>query len=330
LKVLALRTLTTDRGDVGQRLDLVVRRHLRDMPLATRSRVQAWIESGQVSVNGSPVRRAAARAALGDVVAVMLPDAPARRVMAAEDIALSILYEDEHLLALDKPPGIVVHPTYKHASGTIMNALLARAREWPGGQRPSIVGRLDRLTSGIVLAAKSARVHAALQRVMASKQSEKDYLAVVYGRVNAASGRISAPLTLDRDRRRMVVAAGGAESLTRFERVARAAEPRGGLSVLRCRLVTGRRHQIRAHLASRGWPIVGDPVYGEPRWKDIDNPELASTLRDFPRQALHAWRLRMTHPMSGAILTVDAPIPDDMRELLARILTSPHPQILTF
>ena len=324
------RTLTTDRGDVGQRLDLVVRRHLRDVPRATRTRVQAWIESGQVSVNGAPVRRAAARTGLGDVVTVMLPETSARLAMAAEDIALSILYEDDHLLALDKPPGIVVHPTYKHTTGTVMNALLARAREWPDGQRPSIVGRLDMLTSGIVLVAKSPRIHAALQRVMALKASEKDYLAVVYGRVNAVSGNIAAALKLERDRRRMVVAADGAASLTRFERLGRAAAPREGLSVLRCRLVTGRRHQIRAHLAWRGWPIVGDPLYGEPRWKTIEDPELAATLREFPRQALHAWRLRITHPASGASLSVEAPIPADMRGLLAQILTSSNRQILKF
>ena len=236
-------------------------------PLVTR--VQSWIESGRVSVNGAPVRRVAARTAFGDVVSVTLPDAPVRVQMAAEDIALSVLYEDDQLIALDKPPGIVVHPTYKHAGGTVMNALLGLARGWPRGQRPSIVGRLDMLTSGIMLVAKSAGAHAALQRTMASRQSEKDYLAVVYGRVNVARGQISAPLRLDRDRRRMVVAAAGAESLTRFVRLARAKAPACGLSVLRCRLVTGRRHQIRVHLASRGWPIVGDPKYGEPRWKEI-------------------------------------------------------------
>ena len=154
---------------------------------------------------------------------------------------------------------------------------------------------------------------------MASSRAEKDYLAVVYGRVNVARGNISAPLEVDADRRRMVVSAKGAESLTRFERLARVAAPRAGLSVLRCRLVTGRRHQIRVHLASRGWPIVGDPTYGEPRWSEVTDVTLAATLRAFPRQALHAWRLTLTHPMTGQPLSIQAPVPDDIRALLAAI-----------
>jgi 23S rRNA pseudouridine1911/1915/1917 synthase len=315
-----MRTLTADRGDAGMRLDLVLRRHLQDVPLATRTRVQRWIENGRVSVNGRAVRRVSARAALGDVVAIELPDMPARRPMAAEPAALTILYEDEYLLAIDKPAGVVVHPTYKHATGTIMNALLGLARTWPAGTRPSIVGRLDRLTSGIVLVARTARAHAALQRVMASASAEKDYLAVVYGRVNPARGSIAEPLAIDGDRRRVVVSPSGAESITRFERLARAAAPRCGLSLVRCRLVTGRRHQIRVHLASRGWPIVGDPIYGEPRWRDIADPALSALLQRFPRQALHASRRRFTHPFTGAALTIRARMPPDFAQLLSAIL----------
>ena len=164
------RTLTADRGDAGRRLDLVLRRHLTDVHTATRTRVQAWIANGQVTVNGTPVRRVAARAALGDLVAVALPaesDAR-RREMAAEDVRLDILFEDDHLLALDKPAGVVMHPSYKNAAGTLLNALLWHARDWPAPQRPSLVGRLDKLTSGVVIVAKTAAVHAALQRAMAS------------------------------------------------------------------------------------------------------------------------------------------------------------------
>ncbi len=195
--------------------------------------------------------------------------------MAAENVALDVLYEDEHLLALDKPAGMVVHPTYKHATGTVMNALLWRARGWPAGQRPSLAGRLDKDTSGIVLVAKTAAVHAALQRTLARTGrpaadrtgSEKVYLAVVHGRVNVARGTIDLRLARDRGDRRRVVASDtvGAPSLTHFERLARTDGPDPGVSVLRCRLMTGRTHQIRVHLAARGWPIVGDPVYGEPR-----------------------------------------------------------------
>jgi 23S rRNA pseudouridine1911/1915/1917 synthase len=312
------RILTADRGDAGRRLDLVLRRHLTDIDTATRTRVQAWIEDGQVSVNGAIVRRAAARTALGDVVAVVLPDVPDPRIMTAEDVLLDVLYEDDHLLALDKPAGVVVHPGYRNTEGTVLNALLWHARAWPAPQRPSIVGRLDKLTSGIVVVAKTAASHAALQRTMASTDTEKDYLALVYGRVKAARGQID--LRLGRhpiDRRKVVASARvGAPSLTRFERIARAAAPRTGLALVRCRLTTGRMHQIRVHLAARGWPIVGDRVYGEPRWSEVVDAALAAALRTFPRQALHAWRLACVHPVTRERLFLEAPLPRDFKGLL--------------
>jgi 23S rRNA pseudouridine1911/1915/1917 synthase len=327
------RILTADRGDAGRRLDLMLRRHLSDID-ASRTRVQRWIEDGYVTVNGSPERRAAARAALGDVVAVMIPsshDGTRRRAMAAEDVRLDILYEDDHLLALDKSAGLVVHPTYKHTAGTVMNALLWHARAWPSGQRPSLVGRLDKLTSGIVIVAKTAAVHAALQRAIASSTAEKDYLAVVYGRVNVARGEIGLRLARDRSDRRRVVASAtrGASSLTRFERLARVAAPRAGLSLLRCRLVTGRTHQIRVHLAARGWPVVGDPTYGEPRWSQITDAALGAALRAFPRQALHAWRVALWHPITRERLLLEARVPDDIEGLLAASGLAPS-QLLDF
>ncbi len=314
------RTLTADRGDAGLRLDLVLRRHLTDVDTATRTRVQAWIENGQVTVNGAPVRRVAARAALGDVVTVAIPvsDAAPRRPMAAENVSLDVLFEDDYLLAIDKPAGMVAHPTYKHAHGTLMNALLFHARGWPEGQRPSLVGRLDKLTSGIVIVAKNAAVHAALQRALASSEGEKEYLAVVYGRVNVARGQIDLRLGKDRNDRRRVVASTdvGARSLTTFIRLARVAAPRAGLSLLHCRLTTGRTHQIRVHLAARGWPLVGDPAYGEPRWSHVVDATLAAALHAFGRQALHAWRVAVTHPVTRERLLVEAPVPRDLDGLL--------------
>ena len=251
---------------------------------------------------------------------VSLPAVEPRRASPAENVALDVLYEDDHLLVLDKPAGVVVHPTYRHTAGTLMNALLWHARAWPGGSRPSLVGRLDKLTSGIVVVAKTAAVHAALQQQMASSRSEKDYMAVVYGRVNVARGEIALRLGHDRrDRRRIVVSEhAGAPSTTSFTRLARS----GRLSLLRCRLVTGRTHQIRVHLAARGWPIVGDPEYmtagtsGKPRWSDIADAALAGTLRSFPRQALHAWRVAFAHPVTGECLRLEAPVPDDLGCLL--------------
>ncbi len=311
------RTLTADRGDAGTRLDLVIRRHLAGMAAATRTEVQSWIENGQVAVNGTPIRRVSARMAPGDLVIVTIPHGsePARRPMTAEAIALSVLYEDDHLLAIDKPAGLVVHPTYRHETGTVMNALLWHARTWPPPQRPSLVHRLDKLTSGVVIVAKTPGVHATLQRAMISGRAEKEYLAIVYGRVRPSRGSIDLGLHRHPRDRRIVVAStdAGAPSLTTFARVTSTPH----VSLLRCRLVTGRMHQIRVHLAARGWPIVGDPVYGEPRWSEVDDPAIAAALRAFPRQALHAWRVTIPHPVTGVTITIEAPVPADLEGLLS-------------
>jgi 23S rRNA pseudouridine1911/1915/1917 synthase len=322
-----IRTLTADRGDAGLRVDLVLRRHLTDVRAATRTRVR---------INGRIVSRASARAAYGDAISVTLPAERSGVVYPGGDAgnglespSLDIVYEDDQLLAVNKPAGVVVHPTYKNASGTLMSALRLYARQWPTDQRPSLVGRLDKLTSGILIVAKTAAAHAALQHELGSNRSEKDYLAVVYGRVNAARGIIDLRLGFDgNDRRRMVASAdAGLPSVTTFVRVARA----GGLSLLRCRLVTGRRHQIRVHLAARGWPIVGDPVYltpapnGTPRCSRIADAALAEVVRTFPRQALHARRIAFTHPATGERLSLEAPIPDDIRILLAASGMDPAP-----
>jgi len=312
------RTLTADRGDAGLRLDLVLRRHLTDLSAATRTRIQSWIENGQVNVNGALVRRVSARAALGDIVTIVLPEMKRPRLVAAEDVRLDVLHEDEYLLAIDKPAGVVVHPTYKHAGGTVLNALVWRARGWPANERPSLVGRLDKLTSGIVLVAKTAAIHASLQRTLAATTSEKDYLAIVYGRVNQARGKIELRLGRDPGDMRKVAASAtvGAESLTLFERLARVAAPGVGLSLLRCRIMTGRTHQIRAHLAARGWPLVGDSTYGEPRASAIVDPALAAAVQAFPRQALHAWRLAFRHPVTGERIRIESPVPPDLEGLL--------------
>jgi 23S rRNA pseudouridine1911/1915/1917 synthase len=237
--------------------------------------------------------------------------------MDAEHTILDILYEDDALLAVNKPPGIVVHPTYGHATGTLMNALLWHARDWPAASKPSLVGRLDKETSGAVLVAKHRAIHAALQKTLASSHSEKAYLALVYGHVKKAHGRIDLPLgRAPGDRRRVVVDASGAPSLTLFERIDHAPAPPIGLSLLKCRLMTGRMHQIRVHLGARGWPIVGDPKYGSPEWLKIRDQTLAAALQPWSRQALHAWRLSFAHPVTNARVVIEAPVPADFASLL--------------
>jgi len=208
---------------------------------------------------------------------------------------LEILFEDEWLLAIDKPAGLVVHPTYRNAAGTLLDAV----RERHPSATPSVVNRLDKLTSGIVVVAKDAATHAAMQRSWT--EAEKDYLAVVRGCADE-QGRIALPIGTDpADRRRRIVTPLGAGSVTVFERLGFDAS--FDRSLLRCRLLTGRRHQIRVHLSARGWPIVGDALYGEP-------------LEGFPRHALHAWRLALAHPATGAAVSLEAPVPVDVTRLL--------------
>jgi 23S rRNA pseudouridine1911/1915/1917 synthase len=258
---------------------------------------------------------------VGDRVAVTLPDELAkRRAPAAEDLPLDVLYEDEHFLAINKPAGMVAHPTYRHPEGSVLNALLWRARNWHSLDRPSVVGRLDKLTSGVMIAAKNAQAHAALQRTLMNRLTQKQYLALVYGCVSPARGEIDLRLGRDpRDRRRVVASPlVGAASLTCFERLESVVAPRIGLTLVRCQLVTGRMHQIRVHLAARGWPIVGDSKYGSPLWRDVEDAALRDALSSLPRQALHAWRLVLVHPMTGQPLTLEAPCPLD----LARVLTA--------
>ena len=308
-----------DRGDAGRRLDLVLRRHLTDVDAATRTRVQKWIADGCVTVNGAAVRRVSSRAALGDTVAIAIPAAdvpPRREMMAAEDAPLEVLYEDAHLMAVNKPAGLIVHPSYRHPAGTLLNALLWHARAWTGDERPSLVGRLDKHTSGVIIVAKTRAIHAALQKALASSRGEKEYLALVYGRP-PARGRIDLRLRNDPNDRRIIIASttAGAESVTTFERIGRVRAPRVGAALLRCRLLTGRTHQIRVHLASSGWPIVGDQVYGTPRWQEIGDVEVAAALRDFPRQALHASRVAFIHPVTSARVVVTAPIPHELTHL---------------
>lgn len=315
------RAFTADRGDTGQRLDLVLRRHLTDVDAATRTRVQAWIEQGRVAINGTVMQRVSWRTQFGDSVTIALPDLAAKPVPTAQELPLDVLYEDDHLLAINKPPGIVVHPTYKHTDATLLNALLWRAREWGPHARPSVVGRLDKETSGLVLVAKCPEAHAALQKTLASPASRKEYLALVWGRT-PGEGAIDLRLRRDPGDRRRVIAStiDGAPSRTEFVRLQQSSVDPTVLTLLQCRLITGRTHQIRVHLAASGWPIVGDPKYGEPRWQQIADEGTRTALSQFARQALHAWRLSFTHPATGQAIAIEAPPANDLAALLRSVM----------
>jgi 23S rRNA pseudouridine1911/1915/1917 synthase len=288
-----------DRGDARLRLDQVLVRRVTDVARMSRSRAQAWIAHGAVEVDGAIAARASMRVREGAPVAVALPaDTPCRLRPQAEDAVLDVIYEDEHLLVVNKPPSVVVHPSYKHPQGTMLNAVLGRRRDHPGS-RPGIVTRLDKDTSGLLLVALTSGVHAGLQR----QRLSKEYFAIVAGVPVPAAGRIDLPLGRDPDdRRRIVVSDDGQPSVTRY-RIERTS---GEATLVRCELETGRTHQIRVHLAARGWPILGDRVYG------VEDARMA-------RVALHACRLRFTHPVTGAPLDLSAPVPGDM----AWITTSP-------
>jgi 23S rRNA pseudouridine1911/1915/1917 synthase len=311
------RTVSLDRGDDGVRLDLVLLRHLRHEKGVSRNRIQKWIASGSVLINGAAPSRPAWRVQAGDDVRVRMSEIPARARPAAQALPLDVLYEDDDLLAVNKPPGLVVHPSFGNLSGTLMNGLLDRARAWPAGSKPALLGRLDKLTSGIVLVTKRTEIYAALQRAMNARRIDKDYLAIVRGKPAPPRGTID--LALDRDpwdRRRVTVTdRGGQPSVTRYERVSIA----NGFSLVRCRLITGRTHQIRVHLAAKGWPIVGDPVYATPRRGNVREQTLPRSGPAFGRQALHCWRMTFRQPRTGRELAIEAPMPGDMAALAAAI-----------
>ncbi len=305
-----------DRGDAGERLDRALLRHLAGRS-HTRTQIQGWIAAGRARIDGRPEVKPARRLALGDGVEIDLPLPPPRPAIEAEERPLAVLHEDPHLLVLNKPPGVICHPAAGRRAGTLYNALLHYGRAWGEGLRPSLVNRLDRDTSGLLLVAKSGPAHAGLARVLRRKSAFKDYLALAFGRPPLAKGSIELPLRRDpADTRRVLAGKGeGLASTTLYESLAEGE----GVSLLRCRLRTGRMHQIRVHLKALGMPIVGDPLYGEPRWKGIGDGGRAAACRDFPRQALHAWRLAFDHPFLGGRVEVEAPVPEDLRELLERV-----------
>ena len=274
-------------------------------PLGSRARAQRLIEAGRVLVDGRP-RPKRHRLAGGETVTVQPPAEPSAAEPA--DVPFSVAWEDQHLLVVDKPPGVVVHPARGHRAGTLAQALAGRAAGGPEPGRAGIVHRLDRDTSGLLVVAKSEEAHRALRAAVRGRRLEREYLALVEGRPPARTGTIEAPLGRDRRvRTRMSIETDAPrEAVTDFaiERALPTA------TLLRVRLRTGRTHQIRAHLRAIGHPVAGDPEYGH------------AGLFGLERQFLHATRLAFAHPITGAPVEVRSPLPPDLEAALRRAETA--------
>ncbi|MEZ4219039.1 MAG: RluA family pseudouridine synthase [Myxococcota bacterium] len=302
----ALRFVASEE-EAGERIDVV----LAAIARVSRSQAKRWVEAGRVWVGDAPVARASLVLAIGDRVAAAPPE-PVRAEALPEPIPLDVVFEDEHLIVVDKPAGLVVHPAPGHARGTLVNALLHHARELAGiggVLRPGIVHRLDQGTSGILVAAKTDAAHQALAVQFHDHTIERRYQAIVRATPSADEGRVDAPIGRHpRDRKRMSVAAkSGREAHTRWCVAARFA--RSERALLDVRPETGRTHQIRVHLSSVGMPLVGDPVYGGGRGTGRE--------KQLGRPALHAAELGFAHPATSVRMRFTAPLPADLEALLA-------------
>jgi 23S rRNA pseudouridine1911/1915/1917 synthase len=292
----------------GRRLDEV----LAELAGVSRTRAARWAEADLVRVDGRP-RPKSHRLRGGERLAWTPPvSAPPAR-LAAEDMPLAVRYEDDRLLVVAKPAGLIVHPGPGHPTGTLVNALLGRSgtRLAAGGaaDRPGIVHRLDKDTSGLLLVAKDDGAHLALSRDLAAHRVERRYLGLVQGRLPGETGTVDAPVGRHpRDRKRMaVVAKGGRRAVTHW----RVLETFPAVQLIEATLETGRTHQVRVHLSSLRHPLVGDPVYGA-------DPTLAARL-GIQRPFLHAWRLGFRHPADGHPVELSEPLPADLQSALDRL-----------
>jgi 23S rRNA pseudouridine1911/1915/1917 synthase len=302
--VLEPLVFTVEEGASGTRVDIA----LAELSGVSRAQIRRWIDAGRVRVGGLPVR-ASRRLELGETIEAE-PVEPVAMDLSPEAIALSVLYEDEDLIVIDKPAGLVVHPAPGHPNGTLVNALLHHCGDLAGiggVLRPGIVHRLDRGTSGVLVAAKNDATHQGLAVQFAEHTIDRLYRAFVRGLPRADEGRIDRPIGRHpRDRKRMSVETrSGRDSITNWRVVRRFRK--GGVSELEIRPETGRTHQIRVHLSSAGLPLVGDVVYGRAR----------GTEATLGRPALHAAHLGFDHPAKGRRLHFDAALPDDLIELMA-------------
>ncbi len=297
-----------DNAGALDRIDRYIAHHL-DVP---RNQVQRWLRDGRVLKNGKPASGSDA-VAVGDAIACD-PPVPGDDRIEAESGDLAVLFEDAELLVLDKPAGLAVHPGAGRATGTLAHYLLGHDPEIAGvggPGRPGIVHRLDLGTSGALVVARTPEAYRALSHAFATRAVDKRYLAIVHGAPKVASGTIDAPIGRHPvNRQEMAVVARGRSAQTDYQTLASAA----GLALIAFHLHTGRTHQIRVHAKHLGHPLVGDPVYGEARWKTLEKSRQA-VVRDFPRPALHAWRLAFAHPKTRAPQKFEAPVPEDLRAL---------------
>lgn len=304
-----VRELVVENEADGERLDSFLG---RSGLIPSRSQAQRLISGGNVTVNGRAATKAGLRLSTGDHVLLRIPP-PEPSTAKPETIPLDIVYEDADLIVVNKPPGMVVHPAAGNRSGTLVNALLAHAGGLStigGVERPGIVHRLDKDTSGLLVVAKNDLAHESLSRQIASRTASRRYLALVVGSMPTDSGTIDAPVGRHpSERKKMaVLAAGGKQAVTHFAVLERFALGAEEYTLIEARLETGRTHQIRVHMAACGHPLVGDPVYG---------PKRKHKVVSFPRQALHAWRLSFLHPRTGDLMEFEAPLPGDFAALLA-------------
>jgi 23S rRNA pseudouridine1911/1915/1917 synthase len=312
-------------GGAGERLERLDR-HVAAAYQLPRNQVQRWIRAGKVLLNGRQAKPADVVAA-GDCIECE-PPPPRPETMLPEPGELAVLHEDADMVVLDKPAGLAVHPGAGRATGTLAHLLLARYPEMAGvggPGRPGIVHRLDRGTSGVMAVARTAAAYQRLSRAFASRAVAKRYLGIVYGSPAAGAGVVDAPIGRHRERRKeMTVRPDGRPARTTYRTLA----ARSGIALLELELATGRTHQIRVHLKSLGHPLVGDPVYGEARWRGLPR-SIQAPLRDFPRPALHAWRLALP-PAGGSGQDwprFEAPVPADLRHLWQEVTAEPFPAL---
>ena len=298
-------------------MDVVIAQHMEDV---SRAQAKKWIEAGQVEVEGGTVR-ASRPCRAGERIDVRPPE-PVPTTPRAESLPLDVIYEDADLIVIDKPAGMVVHPSPGHGSGTLVNALLAHCRDLSGIGgviRPGIVHRLDAGTSGLLVVAKNDVTHRSLAEQFQTRSVEKSYLAIVHGTA-PESLQVDAPIGRDpRDRKKI------SSRSTRPKEASSSVERLEILqlsSLVTVRIHTGRTHQIRVHLSEAGFPVVGDRDYGAPKSSarlPDRNPIAFRLLRDFPRPALHSSVLALVHPGSRKLVRFEAPLPEDLRELLSRL-----------